>query len=765
MRMMRFSLRLLFLLALPAIVFANTPRPLCERPLPHGEARDDVNPRAPSVRADTTWFGDYQIIGGEYHARSSATLASVMWTFDRGNGPTNDPNRIFNGEGWKAVDLTAKDPPYFRAVDASLDLGPGVPPPIIDGAKSLWVGVDNPQARALCWPCGPGYGNNWCQRVVSPSLAYNGSGSVSLTFRYFNNSEPCFDGTQVYLKRADGTELFLNPYPAGQCGDEPSFDGGFTGWFGSYADPVTYDRTIAQGEIGEAQSVQLIIEFKSDGGYSDEDENYCTTYGPFGTDDIALSGGGIDASYDFENGLDGWTPVTCGSVGSQVDIADVGCYTLVDPCHCKLAGNIVEMHAGLCDDGTHPDRQHAWIESPICDVGNGADPHEIFMQYDMDADMPRENCTIFRRGWKYYPWTCPVTGEVGWSPRVGDNTQYWFPTPVCDTWRYSATPYDVPETAQKVIAILEIVHDCSAFAIQNPSDSNFSPLFDNIAVGTLPAIHAPMVAFENGTRFQDVGSYPSNAFDPRAVGPANVDFSKYLGQPDKPTLAGDTLTIAGPQPGSDPNKRWEARLWWCVARRAPFQSDRANGAVTRYKTWRDRVSDGKQIDRPYKPEFAFGWMDSVQNGSIPLRNKFLSAFREDDDDYVGEGNPENEMLWDDIFYPGTQIEYFVTSNYIGHPNELFYLPDTTGGFFHEFEILPGLRTANVPNCGGAGLGFCVYQSATLYIDAYNAGRCQLFIENALRTILNGLPACTEPLGCEIPHQRNWDRYDYLDAPS
>jgi hypothetical protein len=205
-------------------------------------------------------------------------------------------------------------------------------------------------------------------------------------------------------------------------------------------------------------------------------------------------------------------------------------------------------------------------------------------------------------------------------------------------------------------------------------------------------------------------------------------------------------------------------MWWRVAKRGAFQSDKANGADTKYKTWRDRISDGKLIDRPVKPQFTFGWMDSAQIGIVPQRNKFISNFREDDDDYRGEGNAESEMIWDDVLVPGTRIDYFITSNYIATPNNLYYYPDTAGGFFREFEALPGIRTANVPNCGGAGLNFCAYHPATLYIDMFNGGS-QFYIENALRSVLNGLALCTVEDGCVIPADRNWDRFDYLDGSS
>jgi len=721
------------------------------------------------TRADTTWYGDYQLVGGEYYARSSSRKADVMWTFDRGNGPDAEhalPNAIINGEGWLAKDLTANDVNYFRVIDNTLNLGQGVPPPIIAGSKSLWIGADKPQADGLCWACGPGYGNNWCNRVVSEPLAYNGSGAVTLNFKYFNKSEPCYDGTQVYLRRADTTELLLNPTPTGGCPGNPDFEnkGGFTDSIGFYLHPAIYDRVVTEGEIGTAQTIKFILEFESDVGYSDEDCSYTTTWGPFGCDDMTVNGGGINKTYNFETGLQGWTLSFCNPVGLFVDIVDVGCYTILDPCTCKLEGNVVAMHADVCDNGVHPDGQHVWIESPICDFGN-SNPKTIFMDVDGYADLPQENGVLWRPGWKYYPFTCDITGLTGWSPRVGVDA-YWYYSggPACGTAHCGGTTLSlegipVPADAQKVIAIIELLASCSTFAITNCTGiTNFSPLLDNITVAqTLPTVDAPQVSAVVG--FEDVGSSPSSLFDPRASGPANTGLR--IGGEGRPVYCGDSLVVTGPQPGSDPNHRWEARLWWRVARRAPLQSDRAGGQDTRYKIWRDRVADGKKIDRPYKPEFTFGWMDSVQVGPVVLRNSFQSTFREDDDDFVGEGNPENDMIWDDVLFPGSRIEYFLTSNYVRTPNIRFYLPDTTGGNFYEFEILPGMRTARIPNCGGQGGSYCVYYPATLYINAWGT----FYVENALRTILNGYPPCMEEDECPIPPERNWDRFDYLGAGS
>ncbi|MBM3285917.1 MAG: T9SS type A sorting domain-containing protein [Candidatus Eisenbacteria bacterium] len=312
----------------------------------------------------------------------------------------------------------------------------------------------------------------------------------------------------------------------------------------------------------------------------------------------------------------------------------------------------------------------------------------------------------------------------------------------------------------KTLATLAILLAAVSFASATAEPEPGSIL----ATGAMRQPTGPAIQTDFGMRFQDVGSYPTILYDPRAPGPANIVFDKFMDSADRKDYCGDSLVIVGPMPSSDPNTRWEAKMWWRLARRAPLQSDVAMGFQTRYKVWRDRVADGLAIDRPFRPEFTWGWMDSAQLGSSPYRHKFLSNFREQDDDFVGEGNPENEMIWDDVLFPGTKIEYFFTANYVNQPDELAYHPDTTGGFFFEFEVLPGLRTAYVPNCYVPGFNFCVFQPATLYIDADNRG-AQFYIENALATVLHGSPPCQDEDGCPLPFFPHWDRYDYLDASS
>ncbi len=346
-----------------------------------GELRNDIPAGLNSgVRADTFWFGDYTYLNGLYYARAALNdKNSVKWTFDRGNGPpatgvpllSNVPmfgNAIPNGEGWFVQDLSANTSNYFRVISSSLNLGnypagwgsgPAIPP-ILRGAQSLWVGIDKPGADALCWTCGAGYGNDWCQRVTSPSIAYDGTGTVNLSMVYFNDSEECYDGTQLYLRRSDTIEILMNQHTGG-CAAGPGWEttgGGFTGRIGVDSigpnipfviNPAVWtSRDYVTADVGGAQNITFIIEFLSDSGLSDEDCRGDFVWGPFACDNVTIGGTGVTPrTFTFETGLEEWTPGVCAPLGDYTDIVylDPLVYPVLDPCSCKLENNVLEMAA------------------------------------------------------------------------------------------------------------------------------------------------------------------------------------------------------------------------------------------------------------------------------------------------------------------------------------------------------------------------------------------------------------------------------------
>lgn len=130
-----------------------------------GELLNDVPARAPQgfARADTINFGYYQVIGGNYYAVQGET-----WTWDHG---APDPL-----EGWYAIDATANPGAYWRHITSAIwtsDPDNPIPAPLITGTGSVWVGLFQGEADDLCWDAGLGYGNSWCQRLISPTYNYD----------------------------------------------------------------------------------------------------------------------------------------------------------------------------------------------------------------------------------------------------------------------------------------------------------------------------------------------------------------------------------------------------------------------------------------------------------------------------------------------------------------------------------------------------------------------------------------------------------------
>lgn len=684
----------------------------------------DLPTRAPEggSRADTFSFGYAQLIGGQLYA-----VPGEVWTFDHGAG---------GPEGWYAVDLSVPSTAPGRRITAELWAGHdnAVEPPIPSGGACLWFGTFEDEADALCWSEGLGYGSGNCQKWRGPEVGYLGSGAVSLSFAYFNNTEPLFDFTRVRLEFPDGTVLPLNgPGFDGVIGD-PSAD--------SYA---TFSTEIAETELAGHAAFRLVFVFTSDGAWSDEDGSYPTEFGPFGADDIALSGPGLASpiGYDFEIDQAGWTAIPCASAGSLFGIASVSDYTILDACDCALSGNILEMHEGVGDSGVHLDRQHEMAFSPPADKsGIGGACAAILAEWDQYSIQPQANGVFHRPGWNYYPWICPETGSVGWSGRVGESTYHSTgSSPDCFRSRDVATSWGVPGSAELVSFVWEVYSSCDAFGIP-PSVctniTNATPLIDNVRILVTAQACAPVVTFDPGAYLQD-GYGMSQFLSTTNAGNADVTYDLSRDSYDADQL-GDSLLVRGPTPTS--STRWESRLYWRVRREGPGQA-----AAPGYLTWRNAIADGLEIVGP-GGAFAVGLMDSAQHATGTYRDRMISEFREDDDDFAGEGTNDNEMIRDGILRPGTQVEYFIASNYTCTPDECFLLPDTAGGTYLEFEILPRWRSID---------GISKYP-CTLLIDLNNGE--QSLVEDALNVVLHGA-GVTDP----VPDLPFWDRYDYADAES
>lgn len=681
------------------------------------ETQGDLPGRAPQEgsRADTVSFGYYTMISGQAYA-----VAGETWTFDHGAPDA--------AEGWTTQSQSTGGDQPFRRIDAAswAGHGNGVNAPIIAGNGSAWLGKYESEADASCYTSGLGYGNHWCQTFASPIVQYVGNGSLEISFRYFTDSEEGFDYTHVKLVFDATHEIALS---------------GPDGWSGQIGNPSAADypvftRSVSESEMSGFPSFRIVFQFVSDGGYSDEDGHSDSHYGPLGVDQVAIGGAvvGGPLAYGFESDLDGWSTATCGVVPPNFGIAHISNYAILDPCGCELSGYVMEFHDANFE---HPNGQYEIAASSIVNRGAlGPLYNSISADFDMYAEMPQANGVFYRPGWYHYPYVCPQSGASIWSPREGRPTyQFIGVDPFCFHQQDGATSNGVPGDASLYRFAMEVASDCEAFGIPPTlctGITNFTPIFDNLQVDVTHVALAPAVTFDPGGKYID-GWGQGLVNSTTSAGNADVEYDLHRNNPG-PDLLGDSLAISGPTPSS--STRWEARMWWRVRREGP-----GNGAIVGYNGWKTAVSDGRNIVGA-TGQFTFGWMDSVQIGTQAAKNKFISEFREDDDDFVGENLANNEMIRDGILGPGTQIQYFVTANYTCTPSELYYLPDTTGGYFEEFEILPSYRMDS-----GVARFPCL-----LFI---NASRSRYALEHALNVVLNGAGP-TDP----IPNPTRWDRLDY-----
>jgi len=723
---------------------------------PRGDL-SDVPARAPDGfgRADTIGFGYYTIIGGTYYA-----VLGEKWTWDHNPGP----GPIYNREGWFAVDESQNAAAYFKRITAATWSGHGntVPAPILRNTASAWLGVFEDESIDLCWAGGLGYGNRWCQQLISPDLQYTGNGDLSLTFYYFNDTELNFDYSKVYMQVVGADELLLNaPGFSSKIGINPP---------PTIPTATLYSRNITQQEVlggdppGTQKNLRFYFEMTSlDGGWSDEDGGYTTDFGPFGVDDIQVAGNITEAGplrstplYNFEAGLQGWTAAQCQAVGSFFSIEDLGDYNIQDPCGCELQGKVATFHD---PNRNHPRGQRVTSWSPR--VRKSIDApyptwNKIMADWDMYAEMPQTSAVFYRPGWYYYPYVCPWTGETIESGRQGQGGYFYVgEQPACFGSRNIGTDWGVPQDAQVVGFVFEVYSSCDAFGMPDCPDytqfTNFTPVIDNVQIRFtgVTYVNAPAVAYEPGTRYRD--NFPQgDRLSVTGLGQADIVYDIHRDPPpDIPDLLGDSLEVAGAIPTV--STRYLTRLWFRVKREGPGQVH-----IARYRTWKAKVADGINIVGETTPNkgrnFTFGWMDSVEVGTRVALNKFCSQFHETDDDFTSpEQGEDNEIIWDNMLTPGTKIQFFVTSNYFCTPNQNLALPDTTGQNYEEFEILPSYRSVQ----GGVYKYPCV-----LYVDAFQSVFARYYIEHAMNNVLTGAN-----INDPIPDPAAWDRYDYINAAS
>jgi len=431
-----------------------------------------------------------------------------VWTFDHDSGWW---------EGWTREDLTKNQFAAFQFIDNSVwGAHPNVPAaPIINGSGSVWLGFHEDEADNACWLAGLGYGNNWAQRLRSPVFVNTSGAYVAISFDYWYNCESGYDSVKVVVQSiTNGTRSVI---------------GGFSGIGGSYVSPLHFFQNVA---VTSPDTFRVILEFTSDGSYSDEDDNYSTYLGPFGMDDLDVSGientlRGPWPPYDFDTGLDGWLAEAIPGVGGYAALHDFAGYSLPG---CGQDANVAAFH-----DLTqaHPSGQHERITSPPADISSyGTAPLNVWAQFDIYADNPLADSLYWTWGFQYYPSTCPVTGDSVWSDPAGSPYVFYSTSPWCQTLRVFANDTTTFNISASGDTLIPAGADSVRFYLEvqswkSISSGNETPLFDNIQIGVSNAgsvIHVP------SPEYPDIASGVGAAGDGDTVA---VAAGTYYGAPNR----------------------------------------------------------------------------------------------------------------------------------------------------------------------------------------------------------------------------------------
>jgi hypothetical protein len=278
-------------------------------------------------------------------------------------------------------------------------------------------------------------------------------------------------------------------------------------------------------------------------------------------------------------------------------------------------------------------------------------------------------------GAQYYPYVCPSTGRIGVSPIQWTTTIFFFGSPGCGT-RYYDISYFKPSSAEQVRIVVG--------PILNNGLTNPPPYIDNVRLGVYGPKSAPLISVDPRYLLQD--NFASDGtLNPSS--PARLD-------PGYPTsftpvpYFGDTLT-AGVY-GSNV----EVRLVFRV-RTGPFANASALAAAA--ARWTP------------EPVLGTGWYSARMDSSRTAFSNWMSCFHESDpgftatDDTADPNDPGhliNDILPDNLFTPGSRIDYFLKARYRPpdprNPtgDNWFITPDTTDGSFFEVEVLPSSMDAD-----------------------------------------------------------------------
>ncbi len=185
---------------------------------------------------------------------------------------TFDVGATCSTQGWTVVDGTAQIALFWHVDDfAGANVAPEDDYTPLAGTKSLWCGA---RASSVGLTCGyavlPGYGNNWNQSWQTKACV-SITGTLDVSFLMEIDSEPAYDATFL-----EYTNDCAAPFD-----DWEELAGGIGEWDGT--------QVINHNESYPVPGpAKVRLRFVSDGGFSDEDENYDSHAGPVVIDNLIV---------------------------------------------------------------------------------------------------------------------------------------------------------------------------------------------------------------------------------------------------------------------------------------------------------------------------------------------------------------------------------------------------------------------------------------------------------------------------------------------
>lgn len=428
--------------------------------------------RVQRAGSGTVWWGG---VGPD-----GIALPDGAWTFPAGAGL----------EGWSFEDVTDEGLHIQHVIAGSCLEHDEDRCPLItqDGSEgSLWCGSFS--EHTPCWPDGQGYGNYWTQHLRK-TFPYQGTGDVTLSFDYFCETEPDLDVLTVRIHPAvgevtcDGGTSLLSVSGAVAAPESPA------------QSVIVVPEAALQG-LGDAYVVDFC--FVSDAAVSDGWDRgtdlFETEVGAYGLDDIRVEGGGVADLADFEpsgaDPFDGWHPTAEPPVGSFGTVENLENLPGIhgDTTGCGLDGNVL-LAADLAGPDAHPlDHAERLVSNPI---PVPFPPSKVLLEWTVWGDQELEPGikVPYRIGIRFYPWTCPRSGEPIWSPvGFGPAALISRTPPACYTATEDLLPYLDAASPESLRVELEVLYRCDSFLATCPPvgvATNPSPYFDDLRVGFVP---------------------------------------------------------------------------------------------------------------------------------------------------------------------------------------------------------------------------------------------------------------------------------------